>query len=181
MANFGQTSGTMYRVLPESRLWQFGYGTMLLLVCTLVCLVGAKLFARTSLVLAVVILFSTLSIFVSFMFMAPFSIPERNIVYTGFSWETLQENMWPMFTSTTGPDGAIQSFQTVFGVLFPACIGILAGASMSGDLEDPSGSIPKGTLWAVGSTFCAYTCIVVLMGGSISRSTMYTDLSVLQD
>lgn len=52
---------------------------------------------------------------------------------------------------------------------------------MSGDLEDPSKSIPKGTLWAVGSTFCVYTCIVILMGGSISRSTMYTDLSVLQD
>jgi len=52
---------------------------------------------------------------------------------------------------------------------------------MSGDLEDPSKSIPKGTLWAVGSTFCVYTSIVILMGGSISRSTMYTDLSVLQD
>lgn len=52
---------------------------------------------------------------------------------------------------------------------------------MSGDLEDPSKSIPKGTLWAVGSTFCVYTCIIILMGGSISRSTMYTDLSVLQD
>jgi len=81
----------------------------------------------------------------------------------------------------TGPDGTKESFQSVFGVLFPACIGILAGASMSGDLEDPSKSIPTGTLWAVGSTFCVYTFIVVLMGGSISRSTMYTDLSVLQD
>lgn len=57
----------------------------------------------------------------------------------------------------------------------------ILGASMSGDLEEPSKSIPKGTLWAVGSTFCVYTCIVVLMGGSISRATMYSDLSVLQD
>ena len=89
--------------------------------------------------------------------------------------------MWPRFTATTGPDGTKESFQSVFGVLFPACIGILAGASMSGDLEDPSKSIPSGTLWAVGSTFCVYTFIVVLMGGSISRSTMYTDMSVLQD
>ncbi|KAG0362066.1 hypothetical protein BGZ54_008781 [Gamsiella multidivaricata] len=181
IANFGEVSGTMYRVLPEGPLWGFIYGTILLISCTLVCLVGSKLFARSSLVLAVIILISTLSIFVSFAFMPPFTHPERNIEYTGFSWDTLQENMWPNFTTTNGPEGAKQSFQTVFGVLFPACIGILAGASMSGDLEDPSKSIPKGTLWAVGSTFCVYTLIVILMGGSISRSTMYTDLSVLQD
>ncbi|KAF9356954.1 hypothetical protein BGX26_004495 [Mortierella sp. AD094] len=134
ISNFGESSGTVYRVLPES--WAI---------------------------------------------MPPFTHPERNIEYTGFSWETLQENMWPKFTTTGGPEGTRQSFQTVFGVLFPACIGILAGASMSGDLEDPSKSIPAGTLWAVGSTFCVYTLIVVLMGGSISRSTMYSDLSVLQD
>ncbi|KAF9181064.1 hypothetical protein BGZ51_005691 [Haplosporangium sp. Z 767] len=158
IANFGETSGTVFRVLPEG-----------------------PLFSRASLVLAVIILLSTMSIFVSFAVMAPFTYPERNIEYTGFSWETLQENMWPRFTTINGPDGEMQSFHTVFGVLFPACTGILAGASMSGDLEDPSKSIPKGTLWAVGSTFCVYSCIVVLMGGSISRATMYTDLSVLQD
>ncbi|KAF9572990.1 hypothetical protein EC968_009118 [Mortierella alpina] len=175
VSNFGESSGTVYR------LWAFIYGTILLVSCTLVCLVGSKLFSRASLLLAVVILLSTLSIFVSFAVMPPFTHPERNIEYTSFSWDTLQENMWPRFTTSNGPDGEKQSFQTVFGVLFPACIGILAGASMSGDLEDPSKSIPKGTLWAVGSTFCVYTCIVILMGGSISRSTMYSDLSVLQD
>ncbi|KAG0379821.1 hypothetical protein BGX24_011513 [Mortierella sp. AD032] len=181
ISNFGESSGTVYRVLPEGPLWGFIYGTILLVSCTLVCLVGSKLFSRASLVLAVIILLSTLSIFVSFAVMPPFTHPERNIEYTGFTWETLQENMWPKFTATTGLDGPKESFETVFGVLFPACIGILAGASMSGDLEDPSKSIPKGTIWAVGSSFCVYTCIVILMGGSISRKTMYTDLSVLQD
>ncbi|GJJ70481.1 solute carrier family 12 (potassium/chloride transporters), member 9 [Entomortierella parvispora] len=181
ISNFGESSGTVYRVLPESKLWDFIYGTILLVSCTLVCLVGSKLFSRASLVLAVIILLSTLSIFISFAMVPPFTHPERNIEYTGFSWETLQENLWPRFTVMTGPDGTKESFQSVFGVLFPACIGILAGASMSGDLENPSKSIPTGTLWAVGSTFCVYTFIVVLMGGSISRSTMYTDLSVLQD
>ncbi|KAF9549616.1 hypothetical protein EC957_003152 [Mortierella hygrophila] len=181
ISNFGESTGTVYRVLPEGPVWGFIYGTILLVSCTLICLVGSKLFSRASLVLAVIILLSTLSIFVSFAVMPPFTHLERNIDYTGFSWETLQENMWPKFTATNGPDGPKESFETVFGVLFPACIGILAGASMSGDLEDPSKSIPKGTLWAVGSSFCVYTCIVILMGGSISRSTMYTDLSVLQD
>ena len=63
--------------------------------------------------------------------MPPFTHLERNIEYTGFSWETLQENMWPKFTATNGPDGPKESFETVFGVLFPACIGILAGMCKS--------------------------------------------------
>ncbi|KAG0231094.1 hypothetical protein BGW42_000511 [Actinomortierella wolfii] len=180
VANFGEATGTVYQVLPEGAIWQFMYGTILLVLCTLICLVGAKLFSKTSLALAVVIFLSTVSIFVSFALVPAFTIPERNIEYTGFSLETLKDNLWPQFT-TDGPDGPMFNFQVVFGILFPACTGILAGASMSGDLQNPSRSIPRGTLWAVGSTFVVYTAIVILMGGSIVRATMHTDMNILQD
>ncbi|KAF9399524.1 hypothetical protein BGZ94_005708, partial [Podila epigama] len=42
IANFGESSGTVYRVLPQGPLWEFIYGTILLVLCTLVCLVGSK-------------------------------------------------------------------------------------------------------------------------------------------
>ncbi|KAF9977577.1 hypothetical protein BGZ73_005560 [Actinomortierella ambigua] len=180
IANFGEATGTVYRVLPEGAIWQFIYGTILLVLCTLICLVGAKLFSKTSLVLAVIIFLSTVSIFVSFALVPAFTIPERNIEYTGFSLETLTDNLWPKFT-TDGANGPMFNYQVVFGVLFPACCGILAGASMSGDLENPSRSIPRGTLWAVGSTFVVYSVIVILMGSSIARTTMHTDMNILQD
>jgi potassium/chloride transporter 9 len=56
----------------------------------------------------------------------------------------------------------------------------LTGASMSGDLKNPSSSIPSGTLGAVGFTYIAYVSMGVLMAGSIDRHTLQMDLSVMQ-
>lgn len=50
-------------------------------------------------------------------------------------------------------------FWVVFAVFFPATTGILAGANMSGDLEDPRRAIPVGTLWAIALAAVIYVAI----------------------
>jgi len=55
------------------------------------------------------------------------------------------------------------SWLTVFGVFFPACTGISAGSSISGDLKDPQEAIPKGTFAAILLTTIIYVSMGLLM------------------
>lgn len=58
--------------------------------------------------------------------------------------------------------GGYLAFWKVLAVYFPAVTGVLAGTNLSGDLEDPRRSIPKGTLWALTLSSLVYfwLCIV---------------------
>jgi potassium/chloride transporter 9 len=170
---FGDSRGAS-GFLPEGPWWNFGYGSLVLVVSTLVCLTGSALFARATLVLAVVLAVSIVSIPVSSIIVKPFIDEERGAYYTGWALSTLRDNLMPHFTSgaagsSTG--GSKESWQTVFGVLFPAVTGILAGASMSGDLRKPSKSIPKGTNWSLVFTFVVYVLCFVVFAGTIQRES----------
>ncbi|MCH6257548.1 hypothetical protein MLD52_13385 [Puniceicoccaceae bacterium K14] len=68
-----------------------------------------------------------------------------------------------------------QGFWTVFAIFFPAVTGIMSGVSMSGDLKDPSRSIPKGTIYAVIFTFFVYLAQLIWLALSFDRETLLTD------
>ncbi|KAL7662399.1 Amino acid permease/ SLC12A domain-containing protein [[Candida] zeylanoides] len=185
MVNFGP-DGELYPVLPAGFWWQFGYSTALLAVCTAVALVGASLVSRAAFWLFVVLTTSTLSIPVSALWRQPFTLapPLNHLRYTGPSWSTLAGNMWPSFTSgaagSVQPRGVPESFRSLFGIFFPATAGIFAGASMSGELKDPSRSIPRGTLRGLLVTFVLYTSVIVAMGVSVPRAVLRADIKVVQ-
>jgi potassium/chloride transporter 9 len=126
--NFGTMSGTMGHFLREGFWWQYLWGTVILLLCTAICLAGSSIFARASNGLLVLLLISTFSIPLSALLMKPFSSPVDNVQFTGLSWHTLKGNLTPRLTK--GAAGSQmkgrETFQDLFGILFPATGGIFA-------------------------------------------------------
>ncbi len=93
-----------------------------------------------------------------------------------FSFATLQQNLVPGYTPVNLQDrmSPLFSYWVVFAIYFPAVTGIAAGVNMSGDLEDPGRSIPRGTLAAVGVGFLIYLTQIILCGGAYDRNALIT-------
>ncbi|HEX7122663.1 MAG TPA: hypothetical protein VF178_09870 [Gemmatimonadaceae bacterium] len=72
------------------------------------------------------------------------------------------------------------SFWPVFAVFFPAVTGIEAGLSMSGDLKDPTRSLPRGTILAVLVSYVIYLSIpIVLYAFHVDRQQLLADPLVM--
>ena len=76
------------------------------------------------------------------------------------------------------PDAA--GFWVVFAVFFPAVTGIMAGVNMSGDLENPGRSIPRGTFAAVGVGYAVYMLVPILLVFFASAETLVSDPLVMR-
>lgn len=98
-----------HQILPSGYWWSLLYGTALGLVCLLVCLVGAHIYAKATFLIFLVVMFVLGTIFISFFAVAPRTIvlPGSNSLgpnssglalpstanFTGFKLETLLGNL----------------------------------------------------------------------------------------
>ncbi|MEM1169625.1 MAG: amino acid permease [Cyanobacteria bacterium P01_H01_bin.35] len=74
-----------------------------------------------------------------------------------------------------------EPFWNVFAVFFPAVTGIMAGVSMSGDLREPSRSIPTGTLAAVGTGYVIYMILPIVMAMRADASTLIENPLIMKE
>ncbi|TRY96724.1 hypothetical protein DNTS_032207 [Danionella cerebrum] len=191
---FGKDPGSAeshgLRWLPQGYWFTVLYSSVVLLVCLLVCLVGAHIYAKASFLILLVVTASLISIFISPLVVSPqrFNITHTygknhtvtvNPSYTGFNSTTLMGNLQPHY-SLDYSTGNTMSFATVFAVMFTSCTGIMAGANMSGELKNPSVSIPKGTIIAVCYTFTVYVLLFLLLSSTCDRLLLINDYAVFQ-
>ncbi|XP_030008561.1 solute carrier family 12 member 9 [Sphaeramia orbicularis] len=192
----GTVATSSFQVLPSGYWWSLLYGTVIALLCLLVCLVGAHIYAKATFLIFLVVMFVLGTIFISFfvvhprvIVLPPPSTPTANGTgppfattanFTSFKLDTLLGNLWADYTLdyTTGN---MMNFATVFAVMFNGCTGIMAGSNMSGDLKNPSYSIPRGTITAVIFTFIIYNLLCVLEACSCDRVLLQRDNSFLRD
>jgi amino acid transporter len=111
-------------------------------------------------------------IIMAFLFLAILAFLCGALVH--FSFDTLQENLFPEYSPTDLTDSStpLFTFWAIFAIYFPAVTGIDAGVNMSGDLKDPGHSIPRGTLAAVGVGFFVYFAQIILFGGAFERQDL---------
>ncbi|GKT84835.1 amino acid permease [Colletotrichum tofieldiae] len=162
---------------PQGYWTVFVLQTLALLLCAGLCLAGSGIFAKASNALLVILTLAIVSIPVSAAFKSPFHDNELGVRFTGFSVETLVDNFAP-HTKSESYKG-LETFREVFAILFPATSGIFAGASMSGDLHNPSKDIPKGTLWAMMTTFIAYLVVVFSMAATTTHASFLNNTNII--
>lgn len=80
----------------------------------------------------------------------------------------------PGSTLMAGASGEVE-FWVVFAVFFPAVTGIMAGLSLSGDLQEPQKAIPRGTLIATLTGFAVYLLVPVLLALGSNPQTLRED------
>lgn len=183
--NIGPSGYLIKGVIPDGRWWQFLYCSGVNTLNLVVCLIGASMFAKTS-VFILTIVCACLSItFFSFFYQGPLevAIPDANDLvgnittaqYTGLSGLTMNDNLYPSYGKDYTSHGEMVSFASVFGVLFSGVTGIMAGANMSGELKTPGKSILHGTLSAVAYTLVIYIAISLLTAATCSRFLLQND------
>jgi len=85
-----------------------------------------------------------------------------------------------VFISNWNGPGQASDFWILFAIFFPAVTGFTQGVSMSGDLEDPGKSLPRGTFLAVGISIVVYFSVSFIYAGALTNEVLATDYNAMK-
>jgi amino acid transporter len=149
---FAESLGRVFPGLSEKMI-----GLVTTVLVSLLALASAKAAIRAQYVIMVGIALSLVSLI--------FGTPLEGVVIE------------PWNVKAANPEG----FWVVFAVFFPAVTGIMAGVNMSGDLENPNQSIPKGTFAAIGVGYLIYMSLPFLLANRADTNSLLNDPLVMRN
>ena len=167
----------------ENHWAKAGVGIGMLFLESLICIFSPSLYPRCILLLLLVQIVAQVFGNAGLLFHEPqewtgqkssidSKLDNMTFVYTGPTWDTFHSNLWPDFDENG-------SFSIVFGIVFPAMTGIMAGANMSGVLKRPDIAIPRGALSALTAALFGYVLMIFSLGCSVERDTLKNDYFIL--
>ncbi|XP_046450809.1 solute carrier family 12 member 3-like [Daphnia pulex] len=140
-------------------------GTLTMIFVCAICGLGSQYETKMKDIMFLIML-ASLANFLAGSFIGPATELEEARGFIGYSVDLLTENWEPAYSVT---NGQMQNFISVFSVYFPASIGILAGANVSGDLRNPNTAIPKGTILAIIICSISYAGIAIICAATMAR------------
>ncbi|XP_075064081.1 solute carrier family 12 member 1 [Mixophyes fleayi] len=135
-------------------------GTITVILLLGISVAGMEWEAKTQVVLLIILLIAIANFFIGTVI--PTTKEKKAQGFFNYQAAIFAENFGPDFRNGEG-------FFSVFAIFFPAATGILAGANISGDLQDPQGAIPKGTMLAIFITTVAYLGVAICAAASVVR------------
>ncbi|KAM9311069.1 solute carrier family 12 member 1 isoform 1-T1 [Gastrophryne carolinensis] len=135
-------------------------GTITVILLLGISVAGMEWEAKAQILLLIILLIAIANFFIGTVI--PTTEEKRSRGFFNYQASIFAENFGPDFRDGEG-------FFSVFAIFFPAATGILAGANISGDLEDPQSAIPKGTMLAIFITTVAYLGVAICAAASVVR------------
>lgn len=136
------------------------FGAILLVILICINLIGIQYVSKTGVLFLGVVILGILC-----MYIGSFVAHTRDDLLDGIDGLS-DKNFSDNFDPDPESDYSFpNSFFGLLAIYFPSVTGIMAGANRSGDLKDPSASLPKGTLSAQLITSFVYASMPILMGG----------------
>lgn len=74
LVNFGPSGYLVENLIPDGRMWRFLYCSLINLVLLIVCLIGATMFAKTSVLILGIVTVCLFSTYVSFLVQEPMQV-----------------------------------------------------------------------------------------------------------
>lgn len=150
--------------LTGDELWDVRiYGTILTGILLGLTVRGVKWFVKTEMILLGTLVLAILWLILGTFVQDPAPTESG---FHGWDGELLRENFKPDYHRFEEKN---YGFFGVLAIFFPTVTGIMTGVSLSGDLREPSKSIPRGLLASVSVSTVTFLFLALMLGGTVAR------------
>ncbi|XP_065150411.1 solute carrier family 12 member 3-like [Paramisgurnus dabryanus] len=136
-------------------------GTITVFILLCITFAGMEWETKAQIVFFLCVIVSLANYFVGTVI--PPSKEKQSVGFFSYRSEVFVANLLPSYR------GQDANFFNMFSIFFPGVTGILYGVNICGDLKDPAGAIPKGTLLAILGTTLSYLLIAATCAATVVR------------